>query len=82
LRKRYALTWKEIEVFALYYLSPSVKGIPSGVNLRRECAARLLVSENTMRAHVKNIRLKLDLPGETGSVALRDWLLQRRFLAA
>jgi DNA-binding CsgD family transcriptional regulator len=59
-----------------------VKGIPSGVNLRRECAARLLVSENTMRAHVKNIRLKLDLPGETGSVALRDWLLQRRFLAA
>jgi ATP/maltotriose-dependent transcriptional regulator MalT len=82
LRKRYALTWKEIEVFALYYLSPSVKGIPSGVNLRRECAARLRVSENTMRAHVKNIRLKLDLPGETGSVALRDWLLQRRFLAA
>ena len=82
LRNRYALTWKEIEVFSLYYLRPSTGGAHTHGNLRRECAKRLFISENTMRAHVKNIRLKLDLPGETGTVSLRDWLVCHQFLAA
>lgn len=75
LRHRYGLTWKELEVFVMYYLSPAVLGHKAGTNLRRMCAEQLFVSENTVRAHIKSIRLKLDLRGEAGTVAVREWLL-------
>lgn len=74
LRQRYGLTWKELEVFVMYYLSPALLGTKTGTNLRRSCAESLHISENTVRAHIKSIRLKLDLPGEAGTVAVGEWL--------
>ncbi|MDO8632894.1 MAG: hypothetical protein Q7R41_20625, partial [Phycisphaerales bacterium] len=75
LRQRYLLTWREVEVFVMYYLTPAVVGRMAGTSLRRTCADKLHVSENTVRAHIKSIRLKLDLPGEAGTVAVKEWLL-------
>jgi tetratricopeptide (TPR) repeat protein len=75
LRQRFGLTWKELEVFVMYYLAPAVLGHRSGTNLRQACAERLYVSENTVRAHIKSIRLKLDLRGEAGTVAVKEWLV-------
>jgi ATP/maltotriose-dependent transcriptional regulator MalT len=75
LRRRFGLTWKELEVFVMYYLCPAVHGHKVGTNLRRMCADRLHVSENTVRAHIKSIRLKTDLAGEAGTVAVKEWLL-------
>lgn len=82
LRDQYDLTWREAQIFVVYYLGPTVRpGGPSG-NLRKDCAKRLCLSENTLRVHVKNLRRKLDLSWETGSASLREWLVQRGLASA
>ncbi len=60
LRKRYALTWREIDVFCLYYLQTAV-GQPYHDFGREYFARRLCMSENTLKVHVANIRRKLGL---------------------
>lgn len=58
LRRRYKLTWREIEVFAVYYQHGDDKLIPRESG-RRHVAEQLFMSENTLKIHLGNIRRKI-----------------------
>lgn len=76
LRSRYGLSWREIVVFAEYYLRPRVKHGFMGHTSRRDCAQRLFISENTVRCHVNSIRSKLELhPRATGEQVF-EWAVE------
>lgn len=82
LRDQYDLTWREAQIFVVYYLEPTLRPGTNNGNLRKDCARKLFLSENTLRVHVKNLRRKLDLPWETGSASLREWLVHRGLASA
>lgn len=58
LRSRHKLTWREIEVFAVYYQHVDDKLIPRESG-RRRVAEQLFMSENTLKIHLGNIRRKI-----------------------
>lgn len=58
LRSRHKLTWREIEVFAVYYQRVDDKVIPRESG-RRHVAEQLFMSENTLKIHLGNIRRKV-----------------------
>jgi DNA-binding CsgD family transcriptional regulator len=60
LRERHKLTWREIEVYAIYYQHVDDRLVPRDIG-RRQVAERLNVSENTLKIHVSKIRYKLGL---------------------
>lgn len=62
LRSRYGLTWREVEVFCVYYLR-SGDDQPSKDRGRSYFARELCMSENTLKVHVSSIRHKLGLKG-------------------
>jgi LuxR family maltose regulon positive regulatory protein len=62
LRSDYGFTWREIEVFVVYYLDRRFSADEGRGRLRRELANELCMTENTLKSHVKRIRRKLDLP--------------------
>jgi hypothetical protein len=68
LRER-SLTWREIEVFVLYYLRAG-RLLAAGSSLRDRTARTLGISEHTLKSHVTRIRSKLGLPES------RDGVLQ------
>jgi DNA-binding NarL/FixJ family response regulator len=58
LRSRHKLTWREVEVFAVYYQHVDDKLIPRESG-RRHVAEQLFMSENTLKIHLGNIRRKI-----------------------
>ncbi len=74
LREEYRLTWREIEILTLYYLTPSW-GRPDdeGTSTRGALAKRLQITEGTLRAYVNGIRGKLGLRARRGALACWLW---------
>lgn len=72
LMTRYRLTPREIEVLALY-LDPNVRGEQRRVN--EAIAARLSLSEVTVRDYVSAVLKKLEMPGRD-RLQLREWALK------
>jgi len=68
LRREYALTWREIEVFVVYYLDRDASDSEAVVPLRRKMAVMLHMTENTLKSHVKSIRRKLGLSATADSL--------------
>ena len=81
LRSKHGLSWREVEVLVEYYLRPANLPMPSGDRLRRECAERLSISENTVRCHVNNLRGKLALPTWVSGKRVLEWAEQEGILA-
>ena len=62
LRSELGFTWREIEVFVVYYLDRRFSIDEGRGRLRQELANELCMTENTLKSHVKRIRRKLELP--------------------
>jgi len=73
LRSHYQLSWREIEVLVEYYFRPSLGRSDMSPHLRRECAARLSISEHTLRCHINSLRRKLSMPAWVSGESVLDW---------
>lgn len=80
LRSRTHLTWREIEVLVEYYLRPATQPSAAEVSLRKDCAQRLFISENTLRCHVNSIRGKLAFPPSLMGKRVLAWVAEKGVL--
>ncbi|MDA8219334.1 MAG: hypothetical protein M0Z94_17145 [Dehalococcoidales bacterium] len=78
---RYGLTWKEVDVFVAYYLGSLTDNWDAERSFRRRCAEDLLLSENTLRCHIKSLRRKLGITFPAGSFQLYLWAHRRGLVA-
>lgn len=73
LREEFGLTWREVEIFILYYfcseyVSPDAEG-----NARRALARYLQISDGTLRVCLTGIRSKLGLQSRRGALSVLSW---------
>lgn len=82
LRSTHRLSWREVEIVVEYYLKTAIDDtIPDGP-VRKECAERLGISENTLRCHVNKIRQKLALPAWVSREHVIRWADKEGLLPA
>ncbi|MBI2955482.1 MAG: hypothetical protein HYY30_14300 [Chloroflexi bacterium] len=78
LRHAYGLTWREIDIFARYYLPLRNTEEKSGSwseSHRANLARSMCITDNTLRYHVSSIRRKLKLFGRKGGISVYQWAL-------
>jgi ATP/maltotriose-dependent transcriptional regulator MalT len=76
LRRQRGLSWKEVQVFATYYLRTGRNDTVAEERVRQHCAGALCLSENTLKTHITRIRRKLGLSGRGGILSTYRWAHQ------